>query len=342
MAPSTKLSSSSSEAKMALSDTSCGSSPEDLRGALAANLPILPVLSAQLRQTAAQVEQAVVEVCNNFEAIAARTQANVTRTTCFLGNQGSRSGERVDIEALIEASRQTLETLLNRLGRASDKSASAIEKLRAVELARERIVNAIAGLTRITMGNRILAVNARIQAAGLGHAGAGIAALSNEISAHAREANEIAELVVTTSDLLSVALGSAMLDLEETASADRVSIQISHEDVERTMTQFRATLDSTREFMGAMASEGETLSSDIFGAVRGLQFQDRTSQRISHVTEEIDRMHDNLSACLSASPGGKADGALADLARRYTMAEERTAAGDCQEMAAAAGDVELF
>ena len=327
----------------ASSSASGASSPEGLRNALAANLPILPVLSAQLRQTAAQVERAVVEVCENFGAIATRTQASVTRTTRFLGNQGSGPGERVDIETLIGASRQTVETLLDRLGHASDKSACAIEKLREVELARARIVNAIAGLGRIAAGNKILAVNARIQAAVLGPRGVGITALSNEISEHARETTGIAKLIVTISDELSVVLGSAMLDLEETASADRISMQTSRQDVERTMSQFRTTLDSTHEFIGSMVTEGETLSADIFGAVRSLQFQDRTNQRISHVTEEIDRMHDNLSACLGATAEESADSTLmADLARRYTMAEERTAAGAGKETLATAGDVELF
>jgi methyl-accepting chemotaxis protein len=317
--------------------------PNDLRNALTANLPILPVLSAQLRQTAAQVEEAVVEVCENFAGIAARTQASVTRTTTFLGNQASGPGERVDIETLIEASRRTLETLLNRLGRASEKSACAIEKLGAVELSRARIVKAIAGLANIATGNKILAVNARIQAAGLGTRGAGIAALANEISAHARETAGIAQLVVAISDELSVALGSAMLDVEETASADQVSLQSSRQDVERTISQFRTTLESTRQFIGAMVIEGETLSSDIFGAVRSLQFQDRTNQRISHVIDEIDRMHGHLSACLGDSPGAGVDGTeLADLTRHYTMAEERAAAGTGNETSAMPGDVEFF
>jgi hypothetical protein len=133
-----------------------------------------------------------------------------------------------------------------------------------------------------------------------------------------------------------------MVDLEETASADRISLQTSRDDVERTMSQFRTTLDSTREFIGAMATEGETLSADIFGAVRSLQFQDRANQRISHVIEEINRMYGNLSAHLGESPGDGADRTLvADLIRRYTMAEERTAA-HAEEETAEAEDVELF
>jgi hypothetical protein len=347
MPPTRELAGASDESQMARSGFGA-CSLEDLRSTVAANLPILPVLSAQLRETAGQVEDAVVAVCGNFGAIAARTQASVTRTTRFLGDQGSGTGERVDIETLIEASGQTLKTLLDRLGRAGEKSACAIEKLRAVELARKRIVDAIAGLANIALGNKILAVNARIQAAVLGSQGAGMTAVSNEISAHARETAAIAELVETISRDLSVVLSSAMLDLEETASADRISIQTSHMDVEHTMGQFRTTLNSTREFIGAMVIEGETLSADIFGAVRSLQFQDRTNQRILHVTEEIGRIHDSLSACLGASAGEGVDGtlmadlAMADLARRYTMAEERMAAGSGKETLATAGDVELF
>jgi methyl-accepting chemotaxis protein len=317
--------------------------PEGIKITLAANLPVLAILSTQLRETAQQVEQAVVAVCENFGAIAARTQAGVARTTRFLGNQGSSTDERADIGALIEASRQTLMTLLDRLGRATDKSACAIEKLRAVELARKRIVKAIAGLNDIAVGNKILAVNARIQAAGLGAQGAGMTGVSTEISAHARETAAIATLVDAISEDLSVALGSAMLDLEETASADRISMETSRRDVEHTMSQFRMALDSTSEFIGAMVTEGETLSAEIFGAVRSLQFQDRTNQRIAHVTEEIDRMHHDLSACLDASDRENFDGTLvADHARRYTTAEERAAAGAREETLATAGDVELF
>ena len=81
-------------------------------------------------------------------------------------------------------------------------------------------------------------------------------ALSNEIAAHARETTQIAQLVVTISNDLSLVLGSVMVDLEETASSDRTSIQTSREDVERTMDQFRISLDSARKFIGAMATEG--------------------------------------------------------------------------------------
>ena len=84
---------------------------------------------------------------------ATRTQASVTRTTRFLGSRATGPGERVDIETLIGASRQTVELLLDRLGHASDKSACAIEKLREVELARARSrLICIAGLGPVAAG----------------------------------------------------------------------------------------------------------------------------------------------------------------------------------------------
>jgi len=236
-----------------------------------------------------------------------------------------------------------VEALLDRLVRASDQSACAIDKLREVDLARARIVKAIEGLADIAAGNKILAVNARVQAASLGATGAGIGAVANEISAHSKQSTEIAKSIVTISNELTTVLGSAVRDLEEMAGADRRSMETSREEVKRTMRQFRTTLDSTREFIGVMVAEGEALTSEIYGAVRGLQFQDRTNQRISHVTDEMDRIHGSLSDCLgSAGDAGEAGSLVADLARHYTMAEERQLAGADEEVTDMAGEAELF
>ena len=316
-----------------------------LQVAVAAHLPILPVLSAQLSETAAQIEQAVVEVCGNFQNIAVRTQASVSRTARFLGNQADGSGAHVDVETLIQASQGTLKSLLDRLVQASDQSMHAIDKLREVDLARGRIVKAVTAISRLAQDNRALAVNARIQAAHLGRSGSAIGVIADEVSSHARESAAVSQLMISISDELSSVLGSAMHDLEEMASIDRLSLETSRDEVERTMRDFRTTLDSMRAFIGEMVAESENLSSEIFGAVRGLQFQDRTNQRISHVTDEMHRMHAELSACVGPLPDVSVDPRvlMKDLTKRYTMSEERKVFGGVEESPTVLGDdVELF
>jgi hypothetical protein len=73
--------------------------------------------------------------------------------------------------------------------------------------------------------------------------------------------------------------------------------------------------------------------------VRGLQFQDRTSQRIAHVVEDLDTLQARLTTRFGSGPmweslpmKGFSD---------YTMHEEREVAG-IHGAESSQGDVELF
>jgi hypothetical protein len=87
-----------------------------------------------------------------------------------------------------------------------------------------------------------------------------------------------------------------------------------------------------------MTADGTLLASDIGNAVRGLQFQDRTNQRIAHVVEDLETLQQRLrhgGNVASSSPAAD-EGFSA-----YTMREEREVAGLNGEEAPG-GDVELF
>jgi hypothetical protein len=88
-----------------------------------------------------------------------------------------------------------------------------------------------------------------------------------------------------------------------------------------------------------MTNDGALLANDIGAAVRGLQFQDRTSQQIAHVVEDLDTLHTRLKfrcGAVTASDTASDKGFGA-----YTMREERQVAG-IGGAESAAGDVELF
>ena len=47
-----------------------------------------------------------------------------------------------------------------------------------------------------------------------------------------------------------------------------------------------------------MTADGALLATDIGSAVRGLQFQDRISQRIAHVVSDLDTSSVHASKCM--------------------------------------------
>jgi hypothetical protein len=86
-----------------------------------------------------------------------------------------------------------------------------------------------------------------------------------------------------------------------------------------------------------MSEDGAHLASEIGLAIRGMQFQDRVSQRIAHVVEDLDTLHGKLAA----GPGYAAGSLDYEGFSSGTMSEERVLAG-LGEDESGAGDVELF
>jgi methyl-accepting chemotaxis protein len=104
-----------------------------------------------------------------------------------------------------------------------------------------------------------------------------------------------------------------------------------------------------RASLADTAERSERLADDISRSVMALQFQDRMSQQIAHVTEALQAMEQGLSGGRAAAqaPEGTVERRRAEIAQAieggYTMDSERAVlCGQAVQPGAGAGDVELF
>lgn len=312
---------------------------ETLKAEIAANLPVLSVMNTQLRQTAAQIETSVVEVCGSFQQMAERTRAGAFRATEFLsGNSGLSTGN--SIEGLIERARLTIERLLKRTQDATAVAQSAVVRIQRVSEATNQISKSLAQLDDIAIGSKLLAVNARIQAVYAGEKGAGFGGVANEIAAQAQRSTQIVDSIRTVSQELNVVAQAAVVDLERMAAEDLRACERSKAEVECALGDFRYMHSSMQQLVNEMTQESATVAVEISSAVRSLQFQDRVSQRISHVIEQIEAVERRLGICCDGI-SIDASAILQQLSQRYTMSEERHVLGT-GESHLEAGDVEIF
>jgi CheY-like chemotaxis protein len=200
------------------------------------------------------------------------------------------------VESLIAEASSTIETLLCHTQDSAAVSNSAIERIQRVQGAIDHIAKSLIQLDDITIGNRLLAVNARIQAVYAGDRAAGFGGVANEIGVQAKRSAEIVELIRSVSSELRNIANSALVDLQSMVVADQKAYRKSKLEVDRVLENFRYVHNSTREFIGKMQEESRSVAIEISGAVRNLQFQDRINQRISHVVAELDRIKSDLSA----------------------------------------------
>ena len=147
-------------------------------------------------------------------------------------------------------------------------------------------------------------------------------------------------MIRSVSGELRYIANSALTDLQSMVVEDQKAYMRSKVEVDRVLADFRIMHNSTREFIGKMQTESESVAKEISGAVRSLQFQDRISQRIAHVVAELDRIKTELGAHCSDIEMDEQP-ILRQLSESYTMREERNVLG-VSPQESAAGDIELF
>jgi methyl-accepting chemotaxis protein len=311
----------------------------DVEAELAQYLPHFSRMSEQLKQTSKQIESSVVEVCNSFQGIAERAKEAVARTASFLSQAGEGSSDTQSFETLIENCSGTLVKILKVTEEAGEISQRAIERIRQMDKASQSISAAIQQLEQIAEGNKILALNARIEAARAGEHGAGFAVVAMEVisqTERTRKVNaQVSELILN----LRALAGSTLEDLQQMNDKDRKRVEQSRGEVDESLKELQSAHNEMKTMLTGITEKGALLASDIGAAVRGLQFQDRTSQRIGHVVEDLDTLYAKLATRFGngSEVGTTSDKEFSD----YTMHEEREVAG-IHGTESSQGDVELF
>jgi methyl-accepting chemotaxis protein len=310
---------------------------------LARYLPHFSRMSEQLKQTSKQIESSVVEVCNSFQGIALRAKETVARTTSFLSRTGEGTSDSRSFETLLDECSGTLVKILNVTEEAGEISHRAIERIRQMDQASQSISGAIEKLEEIANGNKILALNARIEAARAGEHGVGFAVVAMEVISQTERSQkvnaQVSELILN----LRALAGSTLEDLQRMNERDRKRVEQCRSEADESLKNLQGAHDEMKTMLTGMTEEGASLSQEIGAAVRGLQFQDRTSQRIAHVVEDLETLQTKLSTRFgSGSDAGTASGHASNEGfSDYTMHEERVVAG-VGETESGGGDVELF
>jgi len=306
---------------------------------LARYLPHLSRMSKQLKQTSIQIESSVVEVCNSFQGIAERARSTVARTTGFLGSEGNEHSSKQSFEGLIENCSGTLVKILNTTEEAGEVSRRAIDRIHQMEKASQMIGAALLKLEQIAHANRMLAMNARIEAAHAGIHGAGFAVVAVEVVSQTDKSQEVTAQISDLITNLRTLAESTLEDLQRTNDKEHKRVQACRQEVDESLQDMQVAHGEMKQMLTGMTEESVLLANDIGSAVRGLQFQDRTSQQIAHVVEDLDTLHARLTTRFgdtTSEPIAPNDGFSA-----YTMYEERQVAG-IGGAESTGGDVELF
>ena len=291
------------------------SAGDDLASRRAFGTEVADVWTSHIDASRDQMETAVVALVERFSGI-------VTRLGQALDASGTaRSGDNI-VDAFA-ASEKELRSLLDMLAGAAASKQQMLQKIEGLQEVTATLQKMAADVASIAWQTNLLALNAAIEAARAGEAGRGFAVVANEVRMLSNRSADAGKHIAEQVGRISAAIDTTCRAAGESMREETRAVQASEQMIGNVLGSLRGVTDALVASSDLLQRESVGIQAEVGDAIVQLQFQDRVSQILSHVRENIARLPSWLDEQQQGA-GLDARSLLAELESTYAMAEERT------------------
>jgi methyl-accepting chemotaxis protein len=282
---------------------------------------LLPIWKAQIEASRSQTEQAIVALSSRFSAICERLSTTVDLSRRELGEDS--------VVTVLSHSRHELSDLVRQLRQAAGSKRDVlgtVEELAGVGRDLQSMAGDVAAIAHQT---NLLAINAAIEAARAGEAGRGFAVVAQEVRVLSNRSAATGRQIATRVSHIEQAMQDISKAVQGYLAHDASMVDRSESSIGKVLGEFERVSGAMGQGAALLQGENETLQAEIAQVLVELQFQDRVSQILRQVMDDVDRLHRRLHEAASREPGAQ-DVAPLDvpawldtLQRSYTTPEQR-------------------
>lgn len=198
------------------------------------------------------------------------------------------------------------EEILSGLQRNGRQLGDLVAALRELQASKDRIVHKVglqaaqlqesaSDIRQIAMNIRMVSLNATIEAARAGAAGKPFGVIVADMRDLAARTAEASDQFSRHTERLQRTLTDVFAEQQD-AGTEAVSIRAAEDLVQHVVASSEAMMRQLTQAIGAMEEERRNVRADVSRALVALQFQDRVSQILSHVTHNLEEMQARIAA----------------------------------------------
>jgi len=286
-------------------------------------LGAMPIWAKQVESSRHQTEEAIVSLANRFTGIATRLQETVHASQHAAGELDGHAADG-PLEALARSDSE-LSQVINSLKATQSSRDQTLAQVRSLTAYTGELRTMAADVAAIAAQTNLLALNAAIEAARAGEAGRGFAVVADAVRSLSSKSSETGQQMSAKVDIINNAITQLVHAASSNADQDSHSVAESENSIQVVLERFQNITGRLADSADLLKQESYGIRDEVTEVLVNLQFQDRVSQILSHVRDNMHALHDHL---LQASQAP--DQAVAVDARQWLARMEATYATDEQ------------
>lgn len=277
-------------------------------------LAVLPVWRDQQQMASHQLESAVNALVSQFHGIYEQLQQSIHSSR-------SATGGHTGLADVVQQSDGNLTAIVSLLREAISNRDELLKEINALAAITDELKTMGAEVAGIASQTNLLALNAAIEAARAGEQGRGFAVVADEVRTLSSRSGETGARITKRIDDVNEMLKRTLARTAQFTEQDDQRLHQSEVSIQQVLGDFKQVASAILASSEQLESSSLNVQHEISEVLTSLQFQDRVSQILAHVSADIDKLHQLLNREDGLSQLDQQQW-LRDIAKTYTTLEQ--------------------
>jgi methyl-accepting chemotaxis protein len=235
------------------------------------------------------VETSTEELSKNFQELASfsRKQAEDLKSIIESASTVIVDDKEITLTDILHVMEGSINTVVEQILHVSKHGMSMAYAMEDLLGNVEKVQARVTDIETVTKQTNLLALNAKIEAMRAGEAGAGFSVVADGVRELSSSINDLSGQIRQEISDVSRSLADSQGNLKEVTSVDMTENIMAKERIEKIMTCLMDRNDSFSKTIENSASNSDSMTRQVSEMITGIQFQDRTSQRLGNILDAL-------------------------------------------------------